>query len=141
MKGESDCPLTREPIPAWSTVKVIRTNPTAELVAKTTSLMVHDEESCLNMPSAPMPIPDTDETSVMHPALVTRLALSKPYYRLGTLIPHLSKEGSFWKSTRLALHETVLAHTSWSLIPMTQRTYRQLEVDPMWMGTSFAKDQ
>ena len=69
----------REPIPAWNTVKVVRTNPTAELVAKTISLMIHDEESHLNMPSAPMPIPDTDETSAMHPALVTELTLSKPY--------------------------------------------------------------
>ena len=69
LDGKSSCPLTREPIPAWNTVKVIRTKPTAELVAQTTSLMVHDEESRLNMPSAPMPIPDTDETSAMHPAL------------------------------------------------------------------------
>ena len=110
LNGNSNCPLTREPIPAWSTVKVVRSKPTAELVAKTTSLMAHDEESRLNMPSAPMPIPDTDETSAMHPALVTALTTSKPHYRLGGLIPHLSREGSFWKSTRPAVHETVLEY-------------------------------
>ena len=110
LNGQSTCPLTREPIPAWSTVKVVRTNPTAELVAKTTSLMIHDEESRLNMPSASMPIPDTDETSAMHPALVTALTTSKPHYRLGGLIPHLTREGSFWKSTRLAVHETILEY-------------------------------
>ena len=31
LTGESNCSLTREPIPAWNTVKVVRTNPTAEL--------------------------------------------------------------------------------------------------------------
>ena len=35
---------------------------------------------------------------------------SKPYYREGGLIPHLSKKGFFWKSTRPAIHETVLAY-------------------------------
>ena len=30
-------------------------------------------------PCAPMPIPDTDDTSLMHPALVTELTKSKPY--------------------------------------------------------------
>ena len=110
LDGKSSCPLTREPIPAWNTVKVVRTKPTAELVAKTTSLMAHDEESRLNMPSAPMPIPDTDETSAMHPALVTALTMSKPHYRLGGLIPHLTREGSFWKSTRSAVHETILEY-------------------------------
>ena len=100
--GESNCPFTREPIPAWSTVKVVRTKPTAELVTKTTSLMVHDKDARLNMPSAPMPIPDTDETSAMHPALVTALTTSKPSYRLGMLIPHMS--------SREAVHETVLEY-------------------------------
>ena len=68
--------------------------------------MIHDEAAQLNMPCAPMPIPDTDETSAMHPALVTELTLGKPYYRQGGLIPHLSKEGLFWKSSRLAVHES-----------------------------------
>ena len=46
----------------------------------------------------------------MHPALVTELTLCKPYYRLGGLIPHLSREGFFWKSTRPAVHETILEY-------------------------------
>ena len=99
LKGMSNCQHTREPIPAWNTVRVVRTNPTANLVRSTTSLMIHDEAAQLNMPCAPMPIPDTDETSAMHPALVTELTLGKPYYRQGGLIPHLSKEGLFWKSS------------------------------------------
>ena len=108
LNSRSNCPLTREPIPAWNTVKLIRTKPTAKLVSSTTTLMIHDEEAHLNMPSAPMPIPETDETSAMHPALVTGLTLSKPYYRQGGLIPHLSRKGHFWKSSRPAIHETVL---------------------------------
>ena len=93
LKGASNCQHTREPIPAWNIVKVVRTKPTAELVNSTISLMSHDEEAHLNMPSAPMPIPDTDDTSLMHPALVTELTMSKPYYRQG----RLSKPGFFWK--------------------------------------------
>ena len=53
LTNESSCPLTREPIPAWNTVKVVRANPTAELVAKTISLVSYDENSHLNVPSAP----------------------------------------------------------------------------------------
>ena len=53
LKGKSNCQHTREPIRAWNTVKVVRTNPTAELVNRTISLMIHDEEAHLNMPSAP----------------------------------------------------------------------------------------
>ena len=108
LTGASNCHHTREPIPAWNVIKVVRTKPTAELVGSTISLMIHDEEAHLNMPCAPMPIPDTDDTSLMHPALVTELTMSKPYYRQGGLIPHLSRKGFFWKSTRSAIHETVL---------------------------------
>ena len=107
LKGVSNCQHTREPIPAWNTVKVVRTKPTAELVNSTIFLMIHDDGAHLNMPSAPMPIPDTDETSAMHPALVTKLTLSRPHCRQGGLIPHLSREGLFWKSSRPAVHETV----------------------------------
>ena len=110
LKGASNCQHTREPIPAWNIVKVVRTKPTAELVNNTISLMSHDEDAHLNMPCAPMPIPDTDDTSLMHPALVTELTKSKPYYRQGGLIPHLSRKGFFWKSTRPAIHETVLQY-------------------------------
>ena len=107
LKGASNCQLTREPIPSWNIVKVVRTKPTAELVKKTTSLMSHEEGAHINMPCAPMPIPDMDDTSLMHPALVTELTGSKPHYRQGGLIPHLSRRGLFWKSTRPAIHETV----------------------------------
>ena len=56
-------------------MKVVRTKSTAELVSNTISLMSHDEEAHLNMPCAPMPIPDVDDTSLMHPALVTELTV------------------------------------------------------------------
>ena len=127
VSSESNCPLTREPIPAWNAVKVVRANPTAELVAKTISLVSDNEGSHLNVPSAPMPIPDTDQTSAMHPALVTELALSKPYYRLGGLIPHLTREGFFWKSTRPAVHETILEYQM-SLDPEDTARLKQMDV-------------
>ena len=78
-----------------SLVKVVRTNPTAELVKKTISLMRHDEETQINVPCAPMPIPDVEDASLMHSALVTHLTGSKPCYREGGLIPHLTKKGFF----------------------------------------------
>ena len=129
LTNESSCPLTREPIPSWNTVKVVRANPTAELVAKTIHIVSHDSESHLNMPSAPMPIPDTDLTSAMHPALVTELTMSKPYYRLGGLIPHLTREGFFWKTTRTAVHETILEYQL-SLDPTDPAHLKQLESIP-----------
>ena len=57
----------------------------AQLVARTISLVIHDPDSHLNVPSAPMPIPDTDQTSAMHPALVTELTLSKPILQVGRI--------------------------------------------------------
>ena len=56
LRGASSCQLTREPIPVWKIAKVVRTNPTAELVRKTISLMRHDEDTQISMPCAPMPI-------------------------------------------------------------------------------------
>ena len=138
MTNESSCPLTREPIPAWNAVKVVRANPTAELVAKTISLVSYDENSHLNVPSAPMPIPDTDQTSAMHPALVTELTLSKPYYRLGGLIPHLTREGSFWKSTRSAVHETIIEYQLF-LDPTDPARLRQMDVIPCGWVSSLQK--
>ena len=73
-----------------------------------------------------MPIPDTDETSAMHPALVTALTTSKPHYRLGGLIPHLSREGCFWKSTRPAVHETIVEHQL-SMDPVDSTYWRQVD--------------
>ena len=103
--------------------------PTAELVSKTISLMSHEEGAHINMPCAPMPIPDMDDTSLMHPALVTELTGSKPYYRQGGLIPHLSKKGFFWKSTRPAIHETVLMY-QWHLDPTDSARLNQVEKIP-----------
>ena len=39
LKGASNCELTREPIPVWNMVRVVRTKPDAELVRQTTALM------------------------------------------------------------------------------------------------------
>ena len=82
-------------------------------------------------PACTMPLaattPDTDQTSAMHPALVTELALSKPYYRLGGLIPHLTREGFFWKSTRSAVHETILEYQL-SLDPEDTARLKQMDV-------------
>ena len=108
--SSSDCELTREPIPVWNLVRVVRSNPDADLVRQTTTLMGSDEDISINMPSAPMPMPEGDATALMHPALVTHLTGSKPYYMKGGLIPHLTKKGYFWKSTPPAIHVTVLKY-------------------------------
>ena len=57
-----------------------------------------------------MPMPEGDATALMHPALVTHLTGSKPYYMKGGLIPHLTKKGCFWKSTPPVVHMTVLKY-------------------------------
>ena len=88
--------------------------------------MIHDVNARLNLPIAPMPIPDTDETSAMHPALVTTLTTSKPHYRLGGLIPHLSREGCFWKSARPAVHETIVEYQL-SMDPVDSTYWRQVD--------------
>ena len=53
LRRASDCELTREPIPVWNLVRVVRTNPDADLVRQTTTLMGSDEDISINMPSAP----------------------------------------------------------------------------------------
>ena len=68
LRGASDCELTREPIPTWNLVRVVRTNPDADLVRQTTTLMGSDEDISINMPSAPMPMPEGDATALVHPA-------------------------------------------------------------------------
>ena len=78
------------------------------------------------MPCAPVPIPDVDDKSLMHPALVTELTESKPYYRQGGLIPHLSKRGFFWKNTRSAIHEAVLMYQL-HLDPTDSARLKQME--------------
>ena len=65
--------------------------------------------------------------------------MSKPYYRQGGLIPHLSKKGFFWKSTRPAVHETVLQRQ----LRLDHRSCA-LETggeDIMWVDAHCAKDQ
>ena len=68
-----------------SLVKVVRNKPDADMVRQTTTLMGSDEDIAINMPSAPMPMPEGDATASMHPAFVTQLAGSKPYYVKGGL--------------------------------------------------------
>ena len=93
LKGASNCELTREPIPVWNVVRVIRTKPDAELVRQTTASMGSADNISVNMPSAPMPLPGGDAPALIHPCLVTTLTGNQPYYRKGGLIPHLTKKG------------------------------------------------
>ena len=76
--------------------QVVRSKPDAEMVRQTVALLGSDQNLSTNMPSAPMPMPEGDASRLMHPALVTHLADSKPYYMKGGLIPHLTKKGHFW---------------------------------------------
>ena len=72
------------------------------MVRKTTALLGRDVNISINLPSAPMPMAEGDDTRLMHPALVTHRAESKPYY--------LTKKGHFWKSTPPAIHMAVLKY-------------------------------
>ena len=126
LTGASNCPLTREPIPAWNVVKVVRTKPTYALVGSTTTLMIHNSDAHLN---APLPIPDVDDQSVMHSALITELTEGRPYYRKGGLIPHMSKKGLFWKSTRTAIHETIYEYQAY-LDPTDPDKLKEVEKIP-----------
>ena len=71
LKGASSCDLAREPIPVWNLVRVLRTKPDAELVRQTTALKNGTNEISINMPSAPMPMPEGDAPALMHACLVT----------------------------------------------------------------------
>ena len=93
LKGESDCMLTREPIPDWNLVKIVKMNSDAERVKRAIAFLCSDGNISVNWPSAPMPMPEGDTERLMHPALVTHLAEDKPYYMRGGLIPHLTKKG------------------------------------------------
>ena len=94
----------------WNMVRVVRTKPDAELVRQTTALMGSADNISINMPSAPMPLPGGDAPALIHPCLVTRLTGNQPYYLKGGLIPHLTKNGHFWKSAPPAIHLTVLKY-------------------------------
>ena len=109
LKGASDCKLTREPIPVWNIVKIVRTNLDADRVRKTIAFLCSDGNVSINLPSAPMPMPEGEKARLMHPALVTHLAEGKPYYMKGGLIPHLTKKGYIWKSSP-AIHAAVLKY-------------------------------
>ena len=89
------CKLTREPIPVWNIVKKVRTNPDADRVRKIVAFLCSDGSVSINLPSAPMPMPEGEKARLMHPALVTHLTEGKPYYMTGGLIPHLTKKGHF----------------------------------------------
>ena len=110
LKGASDCKLTREPIPVWNIVKIVRTNPDADRVRKTTAFLCSDGSVSINLPSAPMPMPEGEKARLMHPALVTHLDEGKPYYMKGGLIPPLTKKGHFWKSSPPAIQVAVLKY-------------------------------
>ena len=64
----------------------------------------------INMPCAPMPVPEGDAPAFMHNRLVTSLTGNQPYYMRGGLIPHLTKKGSFWKSQAPAIDHAVLKY-------------------------------
>ena len=91
--------LTREPLPVWKLVKVVRNQPDADMVRKAISLLGSYQNTSINLPST-----NANATRLMHPALVTHLADSKPYYMQGGRIPHLTKKGYFWKSAPPAIH-------------------------------------
>ena len=110
LNGASDCDLIGEPIPVWSLVRVLRTMPDAELVRQTTVLMDGNGGISINMPCAPMPMPEGDATAFMHNRLVTSLTGNQPYYIRGGLIPHLTKKGFFWKSQAPAIRRAVLKY-------------------------------
>ena len=103
LKGASECKLTREPIPVWNIVKIARTNPDADMVRKTIAFLCANGSVSINLLSAPMPVPEREQTRLMHPALATRLTGDKPYYMTGGLTPHLTKKGHFWKSSPPAI--------------------------------------
>ena len=102
--------LTREPIPDWNLVKIVKVNSDADRVRKTVAFLCSDGNISVNWPSAPMPMPEGDTVRRIHPALVTHLAEGKPYYMKGGLIPHLTKKGYFWKSSPPAIHMAVLKY-------------------------------
>ena len=49
----SDCTLTREPIPVWNLVRVLRMSASADLLRQTTMLMDGKDEISINTPCAP----------------------------------------------------------------------------------------
>ena len=108
LSGASNCTLTGEPIPVWSLVRVLRVQTNAELVRQTTMLMDGKSGLSINMPSAPMPVPEGDAPAFMHERLVTSLTGNQTYYMRGGLIPYLTKKGSFWKNQAPAIHAAVL---------------------------------
>ena len=87
---------------------MLRTQANAELVQQTTMLMDGASGISINMPCAPMPVPEGDAPAFMHKRLVTSLTGNQPYYMRGGLIPHLTRKGSFWKSQAPAIHTAML---------------------------------
>ena len=110
LTGSSDCTLTREPIPVWNLVRVLRVSASADLMRQTTVLMDGEDEISNNMPCASMPVSEGEAPAFMHQSLVTSLTGNQPYYTRGGLIHHLTKKGFFWKSQTPAIHTTVLKY-------------------------------
>ena len=108
LTGASNCTLTREPIPVWNLVRVLRISENADFVRQTTTLMDGKNRISVKMPCAPMPVLEGDAPASMHKCLVTSLTGSQTYHMKGGLFPHLTKKGSFWKSQAPAIHTTVL---------------------------------
>ena len=54
LEEASSCDLTREPIPVWNLVRVLRTLPDAELLRQTTTLIDANDGVSINMPCAQM---------------------------------------------------------------------------------------
>ena len=81
-----------------------------------------------------MPVPEGEQTRLMHPALATRLTGDKPYYMTGGLIPHLTKKGHFWKSSCPATHMAVLKYRLY-IDPVQSANLETVEqIDCGWMA-------
>ena len=80
LAGASNCTLTREPIPVWNLVRVLRMSANADLLRQTTMLMHGKNGISINMPCAPMPVPKGDVSAFMRKCLVTLLTGNQPYY-------------------------------------------------------------
>ena len=120
----SNCELTREPIPVWNLVRVVRTNPDADLVRQTTTLMGSADDISINMPSAPRPLPEGDAPALIHPCLVTSLTGNQPYYsdfgishrRPFKWCPKtkIVKKMAPKKAFKSACYESKIGHSKWA---------------------------
>ena len=73
LTNTSDITLTREPIPVWNLVRVIRLRDSAEAVQQMTRTMDGKDDMSINMPCAPVPVSTGEAAEFMHPRLVAYL--------------------------------------------------------------------